>query len=57
MNLGVMIIKGYSTLSRSPKLESHHQMQFSLILRNTPYPLQEIQSAYSELLQLRNIME
>ena len=33
VDLGVMAMKGYSTFPRSPKLEPHHQMQFSVISR------------------------
>ena len=33
VDLGVMVIKGYSTFSKAPGLEFYHQMQFSLILR------------------------
>ena len=28
--LGVMAMKGYSTLSRSTELKAHHQMQFNV---------------------------
>ena len=48
-------MKGYSTLPRSPELEPHHQIQFSIIPRTIlfgkdSYPplLQEIQSAFSK---------
>ena len=33
VDLGIMAVNGYSTLSRSPELESHHQMQFSILPR------------------------
>ena len=33
IDLGVMEIKGYFTLPRSPEEESHHWMQFSVIHR------------------------
>ena len=32
VDLGVMVMKEYPTLLRSPELEPHHQMWFSLIL-------------------------
>ena len=31
VDLGVMTMKGYSTFPRSPELEPHHKMQFSVI--------------------------
>ena len=31
VDLGVMAMKVYSTLSRYPELEPHHQMQFNVI--------------------------
>ena len=31
VDLGIMAMKGYSTLPRSPELEPHHQMLFSII--------------------------
>ena len=31
VNLGAMAMKGYSTFHRSPELEPHHKMQFSVI--------------------------
>ena len=33
MNQGVMAMKGNATLPKSSELESHHQMQFSIILK------------------------
>ena len=30
-NLGLMAMKGYFTLLRVPELETHHQMQFTVI--------------------------
>ena len=33
MNLGIMAMKGYSTLYKAPELELHHQMGFCLIPR------------------------
>ena len=33
LDLGVMEMKGYLPPSRSPELEPHHQMQFSVIPR------------------------
>ena len=36
VDLGVMAMKGYSILPRSPELEPHHQMKFSVIHRMTP---------------------
>ena len=53
VNLGIMALKGYSTLSRSPELEPHHQMLFSVIFRHSLQcgcltPLQRMQSVYSK---------
>ena len=36
VDLGVMEMKGYGTLLRSPKLEPHHQMLYSHI-QDTPF--------------------
>ena len=50
-----MPIKAYLPLRKSPELEPHHQMQFSVVLRIPPFlvgvitPLQRINSAYSKL--------
>ena len=33
MDLGVMAMKGYSTLPKLPELKPYHQMQFSVISR------------------------
>ena len=33
MDLGLMAMKGYSTLPRSPELKPHHQIQFNIIPR------------------------
>ena len=33
MDLGVMVVKKYLTQPRSPKLESHHQMQLGALTR------------------------
>ena len=33
MNLGLMEMKEYITISRSPELEPHHQIQFGMISR------------------------
>ena len=35
--MGVMLIKGYSTLPRSPELKPHHQMQFNDISRKKTF--------------------
>ena len=37
VNLGVMAIKGYYTFPRPPELGSHHQMQFSVILKTLTF--------------------
>ena len=53
VDLGVMVMKGYSTLPRYPKLLLHHHLQFSDVPRKTRVfwgeggSLQGIQSAYS----------
>ena len=36
VDLGVIAIKGYFTLLRTPEVELDHQMQFSVIRRTTP---------------------
>ena len=35
--MGVMVMKGYSTLFRSPKLEPNDHMQFSVIATIPPF--------------------
>ena len=40
-------MKGYSTTSKAPELETYHQMQFSVISGHSSYPSAEMQSAYS----------
>ena len=37
MDLGVMTMKGYSTLCRSSELEFHNPMQFNVIPRPPPF--------------------
>ena len=55
--MGVMAMKGFFTLSRSPELEPHHQMQFSVIPKTSLFgrlaPLQEIQSVADIVDQLQ----
>ena len=54
VDLGVMTIKGYSTLPKSPELEPNYQMQFSVILGALSFEwwvltlYWRIQSVYSE---------
>ena len=52
MDLGVIAMKGYSTFSKAPELESHHQTQFSIISRTLiagwDYLSAEMQPAYSK---------
>ena len=44
----VMAMKGYPTLTRSPELEPHHYMQFSVLPRTGLTSLQVIQSENSK---------
>ena len=54
VDLGLMAMKGYFTLPRSPEMESHYQMQLSVIPR-TPFSdggltsLLYMQSTYSKI--------
>ena len=51
VDLEVMAIKEYSTFSKAPELEPHHQMQltviFSTLVSGFFYPSAEMQSVYS----------
>ena len=54
--LGVMAMKGYSTLPRVPEQESHHQMEFSAISRRPLFwgLLLSLYWRYNQLILNRN---
>ena len=55
VDLGIMVMKGYSIFSKSPRLESHYKMQFCVICKTlvgwgSLTPSAEMQLAYSTTL-------
>ena len=52
VELEVTVIKGYSTLPRSPQIEPHYQLEFSVMPRTSFFrvnlnPLNRVKSMYS----------